>query len=209
MRVLVLFVCALTLGLASVATANIPDLSTSTAETAFHAGGGTGAVTLYVVPDGTGSVFADAKDATFAAADATVTLYLRNSVGGGIANFPAEDLELRSAGLALCGGIAIAEAATDANGMTVWSTALNAGGNTAGLAQVFVAGDALTSAAGMELYFNSADINGDLSVDLIDVGNFSTDMNGTYDTRSDFVFDGVINLSDVGKLASAMGAACQ
>jgi hypothetical protein len=210
MRVLVLFVCVLTLGLASIAMANVPDLSTSTAATAYHTGGGTDALSLFVLPNGAGAPFNLARDAAGLVADGTVTLFLRNSVGGGIENFPAEDLYLSSVdgGLIACVDGTIADAPTDVNGMTVWALPVNAGGYSQALCQVRVGGDALTSDAGMALNFVSADINGDLAVDLVDVSNFSSDFFGAYNFRSDFLGDGVLDLNDVSLMAVGMGAGC-
>jgi len=190
--------------------ANVPDLSTSTAATAYHTGGGADALSLFVLPNGAGAAFDAARDASGAAADGTVTLFLRNSVGGGIENFPAEDLYLSSVdgGMVACVDGAIADSDTDVNGMTQWALPLNAGGNSQALCQVRVSGDALTSDAGMALNFVSADINGDLVVDLIDVSEFSTDFFGGFDFRSDFLGDGVLDLNDVSLMAVGMGANC-
>lgn len=60
----------------------------------------------------------------------------------------------------------------------------------------------------IELYINSPDINGDQSVDLGDVGAFVIDYFGGYNFRSDFFYDGVINLADVGIMGAALGARC-
>ena len=59
------------------------------------------------------------------------------------------------------------------------------------------------------VYFNSPDISGDLKVDLGDIQIFAGDFFGSYDYRSDFNGDGVVNLSDVGFMAQAMGSACR
>ncbi len=58
------------------------------------------------------------------------------------------------------------------------------------------------------LSYNSPDMNGDGSVNLADMGMFSTDFYGEYHFRSDFFRDGAINLSDVGQLATSFGANC-
>ena len=57
-------------------------------------------------------------------------------------------------------------------------------------------------------YFNSPDINGDLAVNLSDVVLFSQDRYGDYNYRSDFNFDGVVNLSDQIILVGALGVGC-
>lgn len=61
----------------------------------------------------------------------------------------------------------------------------------------------------MQIYFNSPDINGDLTVDMADAGLFSQDFSAGYNYRSDFNFDGVINMADAGMLSAATGANCQ
>lgn len=60
----------------------------------------------------------------------------------------------------------------------------------------------------VELFVNSPDIDGNLVVNLQDVVLFSSDMSGTYNFRSDFNFDGIINLSDLAFLAGGMGTTC-
>ena len=59
------------------------------------------------------------------------------------------------------------------------------------------------------VYFNSPDINGDLQVDLSDIPLFAADFFNGYDYRSDFNWDGVINLSDVTIMVQALGLACE
>ena len=71
-----------------------------------------------------------------------------------------------------------------------------------------VTGLALVSDVGLDIQFNSADINGDLIVNLSDLGVFTTDYFGSYRYRSDFAWDGMVNLSDLGRFASAYGAGC-
>lgn len=62
---------------------------------------------------------------------------------------------------------------------------------------------------GTAVYFNSPDINGDLRVDLGDVTLFAQDINLGYDYRSDFDWDGRLNLGDLSVLAQGNGASCQ
>ena len=59
-----------------------------------------------------------------------------------------------------------------------------------------------------EFRLNSADIDGNLAVDLTDIREFARDFYGTYAYRSDFVWDGMVNLSDLAALAPVFGAAC-
>lgn len=58
------------------------------------------------------------------------------------------------------------------------------------------------------LYFNSPDINGDLHINLSDVSLFAADIYRSYDYRSDFNWDGAVNLSDIVFMATGLGASC-
>jgi hypothetical protein len=60
----------------------------------------------------------------------------------------------------------------------------------------------------VDLYINSPDINGDLVVNLTDYTLFSVDYNGSYNYRSDFNFDGYVNMGDLTILAGALGVDC-
>jgi hypothetical protein len=72
-----------------------------------------------------------------------------------------------------------------------------------------VTGLALVSDPGMDIQFNSADINGDLVVNLVDVGAFSGPYgSGTYQYALDFRWDGVLNLADVARLSVGLGTTC-
>ena len=61
----------------------------------------------------------------------------------------------------------------------------------------------------MPLSVNSPDINGDLVVDLVDLGMFAGDYNNaSYDFRSDLTGDGIENLADIGEFAMYNGDEC-
>ncbi len=55
---------------------------------------------------------------------------------------------------------------------------------------------------------NSPDINGDLVVNLSDVVEFARDYFGDDDYRSDFYWDGSVDLSDLVLMAQGIGASC-
>ena len=117
-------------------------------------------------------------------------------------------------GLRLCEGGGIADANTDANGMTTFSGPFRGGGysdwNGGERLYVVVAGERLTSLfPGFEIGFNSADINGDLQVDAADEDLFASDLLGSYNYRSDFNWDGVVNISDSALFYSGLGASCE
>jgi hypothetical protein len=58
------------------------------------------------------------------------------------------------------------------------------------------------------IYFNSPDVNGDLRVDLTDISYFATDFFGAYDYRSDFNWDGEVDLGDLTIMAQGVGTSC-
>ena len=124
-------------------------------------------------------------------------------------NYPFEDLWIgsRDGGsgnvLVACPGGNLADFSTDATGMTEWRLPMAAGGFSDDLAQVFVNGDALTSAAGMNLYFISADNDGNLEVGLNDLSNFSSDYYAaTYQYRSDYDQNGEVGLNDLSEFST-------
>ena len=188
----------------------VPDLTLSTAVTAAAQ-----AVSVFVLPDGSGPPLSMANVFGGAQADATITLTLYDGYGDPIAGYPAEDmwLETGMGGLQFCEGSGIADANTDANGMTTFSGSFRGGGysDLDGGEPLFVvvADDVLTSGPGFQIVFNSADINGDLQVDVADEDLFTSDFFGSYNYRSDFNWDGVVNISDSILFQSGMGASCE
>ncbi len=163
-----------------------------------------------VLPDGSGSPLTAAA-ILGGAVDASITLYLIDGTGLPVADFPREDLWLESAdgGLAMCGTGAIADANTNANGEAFWVQPLRAGGASEALTVVLINGAALVSSAGLAISYNSPDINGDGAVNLTDVPLFAGDFyGGAYAFRSDFYYDGTVNLSDVVQMALGFGSAC-
>jgi len=185
----------------------VPSLSYSTAFTAYT---GPGVPSLMVLPDGTGNPFTEARDPAGNTVDVTITLNLMDGAPSPIVNFPHEDLWLESSdgGLVPCLGGTCADENTDGNGMTWWTAPLRAGGYSQSPILVMVNGSALVSNSGLLLNTNSPDINGDLAVQLSDVGFFAGDFYSVYNFRSDFNGDGILNLSDVGILAEGFGARC-
>lgn len=202
-----LFVCALVIGSAAFATAGIPD-PTETVATMPNAGNDD--LVLFVLPSGIGSAFMDAQikdDGTVV--DATIEMIVEDAFGAIVANFPAEDMWLESGdgGMVPCTGGTTADQNTDASGFTTWANPLNAGGASEDVCYVYVNGQALNGVP-FTLAFNSADMNGDGTVNLVDVGLFSGAFFGAYDFGADFFADGVLNLVDVGRLAAGLGGSC-
>jgi len=167
-------------------------------------------LTLFVVPDGSGVTFDQATLPYGGTEDATITLLLLDGNYDPIASFPAEDMWLESEddGLVPCVAGTIADANTDADGKAQWLEPLLSGGQSQALTVIKVNGMLLELTSGVHLCFNSPDINGDLRVDLTDMQLFAVDFFSSYDFRSDFHRDGIVNLSDLPPMALAIGVAC-
>jgi hypothetical protein len=204
-----IFACALIVGVASFATAGVPDLGLSTASTAS---GPAQNPVMFNLPNGAGSAFT-AAGIVGGTIDATITVTLLDGGSVPVANYPSEDLWLETEDLsqeylwAACIGGTTADADTDVNGQTTWTTPLRAGGASESLTFVMVNGAAL--AGGLTLRHNSPDINGDGKVNLSDVPEFVGDyFGGTNPFRTDLQYDGNVNLSDVVKVSQGLGAEC-
>jgi hypothetical protein len=186
---------------ASMASAEIPDLELSTAEVA------TAGAVLFVRPDGNGHTFNQARLANGTVVDATITLTLVNYLGDPLPGYPAEDIWLETSGdgLVFPAGGTIADAATNASGQTEWFNPLSAGGCTIGeTTVVLVAGQPLNQ-DGLELAFISPDIDGNLIVNLADLSTFSAAYSGAYNPCADMFYDSIVNLSDLALFSQAYG----
>ena len=203
-----LLACTLILG-SSFAMAGVPDLQESTASLAT---GGTNLVLLNR-PDGTGNGFEFAKDINGDTYSAVITLYVRDAGGAPVVGYPSEDMWLVSAdgGLAPCPGGNVADFSTDATGMTEWRNPMGAGGYSEDLCQVVINGDALTSQVGMDLYFNSPDIDGNLAVGLTDLSAFTPVYFGAYHMKADFDYNNAVGITDLTAFTNAYfnDAGCQ
>lgn len=166
-------------------------------------------LSVMMVPDGSGDPLAEAVGADGAVVNGQIVVWLLDWVGQGHEGMPPAQIQLRDpAGqLAFCTDGNIAGAATDTEGYTYFSTPLYGGGWSTNDLGVYVCNVPLSSAY-LPLRVNSPDIDGDLEVNLSDVQLFAVDFFGAYDYRSDLAYDGVINLSDLGRLAAHMGADC-
>jgi len=206
-----IFACALIVGAASFAMAGVPDLGLSTATT-YNGGGGT--PVMLNLPNGAGSPFTAAA-IVGGTVDATINVTLLDGGSTPVVNFPFEDLWLETTDPSqeydffACVGGTTADANTDVAGQTTFSVPMRAGGASATVTYVVVNGASLTSNAGLALWHNSPDINGDGKVNLSDVPEFAGDFfGGAHPFRSDFQYDGNVNLSDVVKLSQGLGAEC-
>jgi hypothetical protein len=190
---------SMVLGLGT-AQAGVPNGGTSEASAA-----GTG--TILIVPDASGD--------NLGARGLTITVTVRDVSNNVIAGFPFQDVTLSSAiagELAICQGGASADANTDVNGQTTFSGNIAGGGSTEGGLQVFLNEVPVTGNGGSVLAINanSPDINGDLTVDVVDVGFFAQGFGGdpALAFAVDLISDGNINIADVGQFAVGLGTVC-
>ncbi len=195
----------LVVSLAAVAWAGVPDLDQSQAVTGAPAGS-----SVFNLPNGQGDPMTAAKTSNGTVVNATITLTLVDALGDPIPFYPSEDLWLETTGgsFAHCPNGTAANLSTDVNGVTTWANPLLAGGSSFGQTVVVMVAGAALNQAGLGIIFNSADIDGNLAVNLGDVTPFSSDFFGSYNYRSDFVRDGAINLGDVTQMARGNGAVC-
>ena len=164
---------------------------------------------LFVRPDGQGTPLTAAFVPDGDPIDATITLLLTDYSLAPIVGFPAEDLWLESSngGMAICISGSMADGPTDANGETTWTRPLLAGGNSGGeTMHGVVSGWRL--AAPLPITANSADLNGDLLVNLVDIVLFTQSLTGPYSYAADFNFDGVVDLTDIVRFVPSIGADC-
>ncbi len=165
--------------------------------------------TLFNLPDGNGSPFTEAQRPDGTVVDCSIIFTIADPFGVPIAHFPAEDMWLESVdgGMVPCVGGNCADSNTDETGTTGWVDPLNAGGASLGLTYIMVNGMSVYESP-LALHFNSADLNGDGTVNLADVGMFSSSFFGDYSFGADFFRDGLLNLADVGRLAHGLGGSC-
>jgi len=177
-----------------------------------------GRVSVYTLPDGSGDPLSYAYQWDGvpgnqpSRVDATITLTLLY-YGDPVYSYPREDMWLATSlgGLVLCPGGSIADSNTDQNGQTTFSLPIYGGGASdpaAGEECIVMVAGMQCPDEGVDLQFNSPDINGDLVVNLTDVVYFVQIYEADYDYAADFYWDGTINLSDIVLLAGGLGAMC-
>lgn len=181
-------------------------------------------VHILVSPSGSGTLLTNADYFGGNSVDATIRVQLWIDDGDTgipnphfVPNYPAEDLWLEIPDLNVCIGLTNPDGPTDSEGWFTFSGSPGMGGwNDPASGPPY----ALVVASGTILYdemghiisptivANSPDINADLTVNLIDLSIFSNDYFGSYSFRSDFFWDGEINLIDVARFAAFMGDTC-
>lgn len=210
--VLSILTMAMMAGAASFVNAEtgVPDLEKSWVEMAWI---GPSSPVLFNVPNGGGAAFFEAYTLDGYVVDATITLYLRDSDDEPVTNYAADNMWLMTndalGGFAPCFEGTIPDSPTDPdNGVTTWANPLRAGGWSEGQTVVMIDGSPLLS-VGLNLRHNSPDIDGNGTVNLTDLPYFVVDFFSiNYSFRSDFFYDGQINLSDVPPFAANRNNAC-
>jgi hypothetical protein len=141
---------------------------------------------------------------------AAVHVEIRNADDQPIASFPLQDLWLDDVGdgsITLCAGGSVADANTDADGQTTITGAIAGGGSSEAGLYLYVVGTPLQQDL-LDIAVNSADLDGNLVVDLSDLAAFATDFANGYAFRSDLAFDGELDLSDLGVFSIHYGETC-
>jgi hypothetical protein len=216
-------VCLVTLGFVSLAFAGVPDLTLSTASSAA----GAEVASIFTRPDGQGNAISNGAYAPSVGVstpiDATISLNVVDEFGAPIFQYPFEDMWLETAagGLVLCNGGSVADASTDINGDTTFSGKLFAGGGSAyvptvSIEQCIVMIDGYPLVGGgLDVLFNSADLDGNLLVGTQDAVLFTplyaycTNIaSPQYDYSIDYYFDARINLQDVVLFAGSLNKLC-
>lgn len=181
-------------------------------------------VHILVTPAGSGTPLSAADSPGGGQADATIRVQLWIDDGDtgtpnphAVANFPAEDIWLEIPGLSYCFWQNNADGPTDSEGWFTFSGPLRMGGwvdPSSGPPVVNVVVNGITlrqedwSPISPPILANSPDINADMAVNLTDVAIFAADFFGAHSFRSDFFWDGIINLSDIPILAANIGDEC-
>ena len=200
------------MGLTAMANAQVPD-----PDLCFASSANSEPVSILVRPDGGGRPLTEAMLFGGAQTDATITLTVLDGAGNPVVGYPAENFWmvidcLPPACAGVCEAGSISDGSTNDLGQTTFSNPLRAGGtgaNSTIMIDTVPLPDSPLEFPGGDLFlFNSPDISGDLVVNLSDVALFTGDYYGPYNYRSDFYWDGILNLSDIVFLAQAVGASC-
>jgi len=178
-------------------------------------------VCILVIPDGSGMTFQEARTLDGEVVDVTVSvlIWLVDEFGpiGPLAGFEAAHLTLQAPNGFTLGcaqdHVSAADHDTDADGWTEFTLAPRAGGWSQELLEIYVVDDPAgamgSDIPALPIYFNSPDINGDRQVNLSDVVLFAQDFGDpSAPIRSDLLWDGIINLSDLVVLSQHLGVEC-
>lgn len=184
----------------------LPDFNLSTVTIAHQ---GPESLSIMVVPDGSGDALDTALMFGGTHTDATITVMLMDPMGYALDNYCFDSIMLTAndGGVIFCTDTNYPDGDTDETGMTQFHGPFHGGGSSmAGLIVLVNHGGLLT--APLPLSINSPDLNGDLVVNLSDIPLFASDFYGSYAYRSDFHYDGIVNLSDLTRMAQSIGRGC-
>ena len=180
-------------------------------------------VSMFLVPNGSGTQLAGCFAFGGAPANVFIQVTLNDVTGLPVPMVPAANVrieELQSP-RAWCANSwyppplhapNLADGPSNAAGQTQFSLSYHGGGWLHGPTLIWVleaSGAWMPIAAPVLVSYNSPDINGDLVVNLTDISFFAMDFWGAaYMYRSDFNYDGVTNLTDLAMLAPTIGVSC-
>jgi hypothetical protein len=211
-KIITMFAITMIIAPEALADPGVPDLNLSTASLAYP---GPETVVMFNVPNGGGTAFPLARILD-GWVDATVTLHLRDSDNNPVVGFPRSLVWLdvntdnpEPGTFSVCPTIpSLPDGNSDAAGIMTWTAPLHAGGWNPGPTVVMISGSPLLS-GDLNIGHVSADINGDLVVNLTDVQYFAVDFFSVfYSFRSDLHYDGTVGLADLPRLAQTFGAFC-
>ncbi|HPF70206.1 MAG TPA: hypothetical protein PLQ13_05995 [Candidatus Krumholzibacteria bacterium] len=205
--------CILAILLASTASAREFGADPHLSSWRFVAGG-EGPYFLAVRPDGLGAAFDAAVDADGHLADATIEVTVRDGLGVPVPGYPASQIWIAplSGPIPMCSWNYPArgwhpDADTDASGVARFSLSPRCGGWGSGDMAVHLL-EGTVSGGVVPMRWASADLSGDLEINLSDTGMFALDLVSGYAFRADLDFDGFVNLSDAGRLVRLLGRSC-
>ena len=144
--------------------------------------------------------------------DATIEVYIRDGLGQGVPGVDRFTIWIDDPALCWCdpeGNVADFDTLEDPAGYTEFSLAPCGGGCSSPAALGgYLAGEPFLQNNLPHFNFNSADMNCDLVVDLIDLAQFTPAYFGAYTYCVDYHWDGVINLVDLALFSQHYGHAC-
>ena len=179
-------------------------------------------VSMFLVPNGSGTQLAGCFAFGGGTANVHILVTLIDVAGIQVPNVPATDVRIEEmqTPLSWCANSwyppplhapNLADGPSNAVGQTRFSLSYHGGGWVQGSTFVWVleaTGAWMPIPTPLNLSFNSPDMNGDLVVNLTDIGLFAVSFFGPYQYQADFNYDGTINLTDLAMLAPTIGAAC-
>lgn len=179
-------------------------------------------VSMFLIPNGSGTQLANCYAFGGTSTSAVISVTLIDAAGLPVVNVPATDVRLQeiSSNVFWCSNAwypppvhapNLADMASNAAGQTQFSLSYHGGGWVHGSTFVWVleaSGAWMQIPTPVNVSYNSPDITGDLVVNLSDVGLFAIDFFSGYMYRSDFNYDGVVNLTDLAMLAPTLGISC-